>query len=245
MKLTAKYAATILLLVFFIVLAFASVILVQFRSEISRLNARSAETLRQSVLKEMQEKEALSLRVMASALTDPLYQLDMLKIAELVSAVGEATDVLYIYVYDNKRRIIHDGTRNLETYNKILGDPLTVESMRSRRVVTKVEGDTFHIAAPIRIQNETLGGVKVGFSTKKIFADIAKQGQEIWPTLPCGSDQPVAHDYSPRCRILRRRADYCGAGGTQLEQANHLTFGTDLARRSRRLQRGDSGSAKR
>jgi len=109
-KLAVKYALTILSLVFCIVLAFAGVILFQFRSEIARLNASSADTLRQSVLKQMQEKETTAVRVLASALTNPLYQLDMLKINELVSAVSKQPDVLYVYVYDDKRRIIHDGS---------------------------------------------------------------------------------------------------------------------------------------
>ncbi len=97
----------------------------------------------------MQEKEATAVRVLASALTNPLYQLDMLKINELVSAVSKQPDVLYVYIYDDKRRIIHDGSPELKSYNQILEDPLTVESMRSGRLLNKVDGNTFHIAGPI------------------------------------------------------------------------------------------------
>ena len=175
MKLSVKYAVTILSLVFCIVIAFALVILIQFRSEIARLNSSSADTLRLSVLKEIREKETISARVMASALTNPLYQLDMLKINELVSAVNKQPDVLYVYVFDDKRRIVHDGTRDLDSYNKVLDDPLTVESMRTRQLMTLVDGETFHIAAPIRIQNDMIGGIKLGYSTKKILSDVAKQ----------------------------------------------------------------------
>jgi signal transduction histidine kinase/HAMP domain-containing protein len=178
-KLAVKYALTILSLVLCIVLAFAGVILFQFRFEIARLNATSADTLRQSVLKQMQEKEATSVRVLASALTNPLYQLDMLNIKELVSATSKQPDVLYVYVYDDKRRILHDGTPELKSYNKVLDDPLTLESMRSVRLLSKVDGDTIHFAGPIRIQNEVLGGVKIGYSIKNIFLDIAKQEADL------------------------------------------------------------------
>jgi len=178
-KLAVKYALTILSLVFCIVLAFAGVILFQFRSEIARLNASSADTLRQSVLRQMQEKEATAVRVLASALTNPLYQLDMLKINELVSAVSKQPDVLYVYVYDDKRRIIHDGSAELKSYNQVLEDPLTVESMRSGTLLNKVDGNTFHIAGPIQIQNEVLGGVKIGYSIKTLFSDIAKQEEDL------------------------------------------------------------------
>ena len=74
-----------------IVLAFAAVILIQFRSEIARVNASSSATLRQSLLGEIRKKEEVSIRVIASALTNPLYQLDMLKIGELVRALSKTT----------------------------------------------------------------------------------------------------------------------------------------------------------
>ena len=179
MKLSIKYAATILALVFCIVIAFASVILIQFRSEISRLNARSAETLRQSVLKEIRDKEIIAVRVMASALTNPLYQVDMLKINELVAAVNKQPDILYVYVYDSARKIVHDGTENLESYGKVLDDPLTMESMETRHLTTQAEGDTFHVAAPIRIQNEIVGGVKIGYSAKSILSDVKKREEDL------------------------------------------------------------------
>jgi len=178
-KLSVKYSATILSLVFAIVIAFASVILIQSRSHIARLNASSAETLRQSVLKEIQAKEANSVRVMASALTNPLYQLDMLKINELVAAVKQQPDVLYIYVFDEKRRIVHDGTKDLLAYDRVLDDQLTVESIRTARSLTGVDGDAFHISVPIWIQDELVGGVKVGYSMKRILSDIVKQEQDL------------------------------------------------------------------
>jgi len=178
-KLSVKYAATILSLIFCIVLAFASVILIQFRSEIARLNSSSAEALRQSVLKGIREKESASVRVLASTLTNPLYQLDMLKIGELVSAVRQQTDVLYVNVFDKDRRIIVDGTKTLESYGRLLDDPLTTKSMSTAQLSTAVMGEEFHIVIPVKIQNEIIGGVKIGYSVKGIFSEIAKQEQEL------------------------------------------------------------------
>src|SRR5262245_1483043 len=97
-----------LALIFCIVLTFAAIILIQFRSEIARVNTTSSARLRESLLGEIRKKEEVSVRVMAAALTNPLYQLDMLKIGELVAAFTKRSDVLYVYVYDENRRIIHD-----------------------------------------------------------------------------------------------------------------------------------------
>jgi signal transduction histidine kinase/HAMP domain-containing protein len=179
LKLSVKYSATILSLIFCIVLAFASVILIQFRSEIARLNSSSAEALRQSVLKGIREKESASVRVLASTLVNPLYQLDMLKIGEIVSAVRRQPDVLYVYVFDKDRRIIIDGTKTLESYGRLLDDSLTTKSMRTAQFATEVMGDAFHVASPVKIQDEIIGGVKIGYSVKRILSDIAKEEEDL------------------------------------------------------------------
>jgi signal transduction histidine kinase/HAMP domain-containing protein len=162
-----------------IVLAFAAVILIQFRSEIARVNATSSATLRQSILGEIRKKEEVSVRVMASALTNPLYQVDMLKIGELVEAFKKRPDVLYVYVYDENRRIIHDGTSDLTLYGKVLDDILTVNSTREQKVFTQFNGDELELSAPITILDDKVGGIRVGYSLKTLLGYIADQQGDL------------------------------------------------------------------
>ena len=162
-----------------IVLAFAAVILIQFRSEIARVNATSSATLRQSLLGEIRKKEEVSIRVIASALTNPLYQLDMLKIGELVAAFKKRPDVLYVYVYDENRRIIHDGTPDLTLYGKVLDDILTVNSTREQKLFTQFNGDELELSAPITILDDKVGGIRVGYSLKTLLGYIADQQGDL------------------------------------------------------------------
>ena len=179
MKLSGKYAITLVTLIFGVVLAFAGIILFQFRAEIDALNTRSAAALGDSVLKEIEEKEILTTRVLAAALTNPLYQIDMLKINELIDAVRKQPNIRYVYVYDEKRRIIHDGTKELRLYDKILEDELTAKSMRLAGTYTQLEKDLLHIATPIALQSDVVGGVRIGFDLNKILSDIARQQQQL------------------------------------------------------------------
>jgi signal transduction histidine kinase/HAMP domain-containing protein len=179
LKLSVKYSATILSIIFCIVLAFAAVILVQFRSAIGRVNATSSATLRQSLLDEIRKKEENSVRVMTAALTNPLYQLDMLKIGELVAAFGKRPDVLYVYVYDENRRIIHDGTSDLMLYGKVLDDQLAIRSTREQKLLTQFQGDEIHLSAPITILDDKVGGVSVGYSLKTLLGYIANQQGDL------------------------------------------------------------------
>jgi signal transduction histidine kinase/HAMP domain-containing protein len=166
-------------LIFCIVLAFAAIILIQFRSEIARVNATSSATLRQSLIDEIRKKEEVSIRVMASALTNPLYQLDMLKIGELVAAFGKRPDILYVYVYDKDRRIIHDGTADLILYGKVRDDQLTIRSMREQKLLTQLVGDELYLSAPVTILDDKIGGISVGYSLKTLLGHIAKQQGDL------------------------------------------------------------------
>ena len=179
MKLSVKYAITLVTLIFGVVLAFAGVIQFQFRTEIDALNTRSSAALGDSVLKEIAEKEILTTRVLAAALTNPLYQLDMLKINELLEAVRKQPNIRYLYVYDEKRRIIHDGTKELLLYDRLLDDDLTLTSMRSAKTYTLLDKNLLHISTPINLQNVILGGVRVGFDLNKILSDVARQQQVL------------------------------------------------------------------
>ena len=179
MKLSVKYAITLVTLILCVVLAFAGIILFQFRAEIDALNTRSAAALGNSVMKEIEEKDILTSRVLAAALTNPVYQIDMLKINELIDAVRKQPNIRYIYIYDDKRRIIHDGTKELRLYDKVLDDELTVESMRRARTYTLLDKDVLHIATSINIHDEVVGGVRIGFALNKILSDIALQQQSL------------------------------------------------------------------
>ncbi len=178
MKLSAKYATTLVALTLCVVLAFAAVIFFQFRSEIETLNYRSATTLGNSVLKEIEAQKILSTQVLAAALTNPLYQVDMLKLRELVDAVKKQRNVQYVLIFDESRRIIHDGTPDLVLYNKVLDDALTIDSMRSARARTLLDDDLLHVTTPVILHDHVLGGIKIGFSLTKILSDIARE-QEV------------------------------------------------------------------
>ena len=166
-------------LIFCIVITFAAVILRQFRSEIARVNASSSTTLRQSLLEEIRKKEEVAISVMASALTNPLYQLDMLKIGELVTAFEKRPDILYVYVYDKDRRIIHDGTSDLILYGKVRDDPLTLRSMREQKLLTQLVGNELHVSTPVTIADDKIGGISVGYSLETLLGYIAKQQGDL------------------------------------------------------------------
>lgn len=157
------------------VIAFSAVVILRSRSTIDTMTSTSSQAIEKALFGELRQKQELSTRVLAAALTNPVYQFQLQVIATLISAVEQNSDVLYVYVYDTKGVIIHDGTKELLLYGKALDDDVGQQALATRQLVSQTKGDTLYVAMPIMLQDELLGGVEVSFSLKGIKADIAKR----------------------------------------------------------------------
>jgi signal transduction histidine kinase len=103
----------------------------------------------------------------------------MQKIYELLSAVKKQSDVIHVYVYDVKGRIIHDGTKGLISYDKTVSDESSRQALARRQLTVRTDGDALYVAAPIKLQEELLGGVQIAYSLKQIRADIAAMKNDL------------------------------------------------------------------
>ena len=121
---------------------------------------------------ELEEKQKLIVRVLATALTNPVYQLDMVRIEELIRSVKEHYDVQFVHVYDKEARVVHDGTQELSLYGTLLRNKSVRTLLTDKRLVLENVGNSIRIDVPIVIHSELLGGVGVGFSRDSIVSAI-------------------------------------------------------------------------
>ena len=124
---------------------------------------------------ELEEKQKLLVRVLATALTNPVYQVDMVKIEELIRSVKEHYDVQFVVVYDREGRVIHDGTKELALYGSLVRSISSKKLLVDKRLVVDNTGNRTSIDVPIFISDELLGGVSVGFSRDTIVSAIKKR----------------------------------------------------------------------
>jgi signal transduction histidine kinase len=172
LKLQTKYSLTILSLILCVVVAFTGVIFWQARITFSDLNKQTSLAVENAMFSELEEKQKLLVRVLATALTNPVYQLDMVRIEDLIRSVKEHYDVQFVHVYDREGRIIHDGTHQLSLYGTVLQNSSTKKLLADKRLVLETAGNSIRIDVPIAIQEEFLGGVSVGFSQDTIKSAI-------------------------------------------------------------------------
>jgi len=195
-------------------------------------------TIEKALFDELQEKQELSVKVLARALTNPVYQFDMDRILGLLEALTDREETLHAYVYDAKGLIVHDGTKELRLYNKPLNGEVGKKALATRQLASLSEGDTLSVAVPILLQNELLGGVEVAFSLKQIRSDIAKhkdnlisqyqgyQGREfffiglaaaLFAVVGVLSAFFLARSWSQPIRVLSSLSERIGRGEYELE----------------------------
>src|SRR5690606_10547000 len=77
---------------------------------------------------------------------------------------------------DNEGRVIHDGSQDISTYGQSMSDPFAYEVLSITGVHVQSSDTLMDIAAPIRIGDQRLGGVRIGYSLAAVKADEQQVG---------------------------------------------------------------------
>ncbi|HVI57540.1 MAG TPA: EAL domain-containing protein [Luteimonas sp.] len=160
--------------VLLVVLAVVAVVLhrqAEMQREMAALSRDSIHGLVSDRLRERGEAVAGQL---ADSLVNPLYYFDLDAIGVVVRGVLRQSDVSYVIVYDNNGAVIHDGSRDIATYGQAMHDPLAYEVVTARDLHVQSAGRILDVSAPVRIGDQRIGGVRVGYSLDSVNAEEAR-----------------------------------------------------------------------
>ncbi|MFZ1391332.1 MAG: hypothetical protein WAS23_07070, partial [Dokdonella sp.] len=124
----------------------------------------SRESIQHLVLDRLREQAQSVGTNTAEALVNPLYNFDLEIIGRVVRDVLVQPDVKYVTVYDTTGATIHDGTDAIAGYGQVMSDALAARIIAADQFLMQREGDVIDVAAPIRIGDQRLGGVRIGYS---------------------------------------------------------------------------------
>ncbi|MCA0394837.1 MAG: EAL domain-containing protein [Proteobacteria bacterium] len=122
--------------------------------------------------------EAVASQV-ADSLVNPLYYFDLDAIGATIRNVLRQPDVSYVLVYDTEGRVIHDGSQDIATYGQSMSDPFAFEVLSITDIHVQSNEDLMDIAAPIRLGDQALGGVRIGYSLASVKADETQIGRRM------------------------------------------------------------------
>ena len=179
LSLQLKYSLLILSLVISIVIIFAALVVPRFKSTMSDVTSLTSKTMKEALLSQLEGRARLMALLLSENLTNALYLYDLETIYALARATRKREDVIYVYIYDNDGRIINDGTKKVRLRDKVLDDEMSKNAVAARHLIVQTTPDVLDVAVPIKLHDEQLGGVRVGFSLIRLSTESQKLQSEL------------------------------------------------------------------
>jgi len=157
---------------------------------LQRQNATQREVIGQSrdsmhalVFERLRVHGEASAAQLSDALVNPLYYFDLDAIGVITRNVLRQPDVRYVLVYDDDGDIIHDGSGDIPTYGQAMRDPLAYEAVAAKGVHTQWSEHLLDVSSPIRVGDQRLGGVRIGYSLDSVRADERRAADALGDRL--------------------------------------------------------------
>ena len=178
-------ASTLALLVVLAIVA----LLLQRQSALQRETDRASHAVIHELYEQNLRDRGQSLtRMLADALRNPLYYADLDEIGSIVRGVRGQDNVGYVLVYDDRGRVVSDGSLDIPGYGLRMDDPLAAGAIAATGLKVQRSAAYYDVSAPIMIGNQHIGGVRVGIRLAEVrdyenragtrmHAQLAKVGQ--------------------------------------------------------------------
>jgi signal transduction histidine kinase len=138
-------------------------------SDVTSLTSREMEM---GLLSQLEDRAKVINLLLSENLVNPVYHYDLERIYQLTKAAKQQKNVTYVYVYDTAGRIIHDGTKENILLDQVLHDTLSDGAVGTPEPIVRRIEDTLDVTVPIKIHDERLGGVRMGFSLEGLRTAI-------------------------------------------------------------------------
>ena len=136
----------------------------QQRDGFRQVGAISGEAMHEAALQGIRKRGEAMARLLADAMTNPLYYFDLAVIGETARSALQQSDVSYVLVFDREGRVIHDGSGDIPTFGQPMQDGFALEAVAAEGLHTQWSDSVVDVAHPIQLGDEKLGGVRVGLS---------------------------------------------------------------------------------
>jgi len=144
------------------------------RSQLS-LAESTAQSMRDQAQVELEERGKLISDFLLKSLPNQLYYFDFQGLRQTARSALDEEDVEYVLIFDDRGRIVHDGSQSLERFGQTMDDELAGAILNSTGMLVQWSDSLMDISRPILLGNDPIGGVRIGLSRAPSEAVIAAQ----------------------------------------------------------------------
>lgn len=174
-----KYLLSILSVILVTIIILSTSVLVQFRATIMDVTLSSSKISERNLLNQLGKRAELMVLFLSEELANALYQYDLESLYQTCATALRQKNVSYIYVYDPEGRILQDGTRDNKHLDQILQDETSKNAVIARDTIIQESDEVIDVATPIMLENEIIGGVRIGLSTQNIHFEILRMAASL------------------------------------------------------------------
>ena len=140
------------------------------QEEVLRLSRDATRTL---VFDRLRQRGEAQVAQAADLLVNPTYYFDLDAIGATTRSILHQADVSYVLVYDAKGSIVHDGSGDIPTFGQQMRDPLAMQIVSADGLQVLSTDEVMDVSTPIKLGDQRLGGIRVGYSLGKIRTEEA------------------------------------------------------------------------
>ena len=174
-----RYTVAIIVGLACVVIALGGTLLLQTRGAMRQVMDDSSRSMTAMLTAQIEQRGEVMTRLLSEDLVNPIYRLEMGTIGDLVSAASDQDDVVYVYVYDQDGKIVHDGTVGISGFGQAMDDEAGRNATAANGLLIQESPEITDVSMPIWIGETRLGGVRVGLSRARTSAEIAAVRESI------------------------------------------------------------------
>ncbi len=149
-------------------------------SEVKEVN----ETLMTHAIQdEWEHKTQVLASLLAKKCIQPMYEYDVAEMDYLANLCAEEKSLRYVYILDEKGRVVVDTTQGSKLLGKVLTDELSKKAITAKGPMVQRQADAVDIASPILLGSNRIGTVRMGFSTEDIRATTAIMTRKVGDSI--------------------------------------------------------------
>jgi|GEM_PF-2459396 len=197
LRLQTRFSLLIVALILVLVGVLSGGLLYQAQLSSTKILNTNKTVVEQALIDQIEREGKALASTLAENLINHLYFFRMDLIRDVAAAAKNQHGVVYVYVHNASGLIVHDGTETMEAYGLDMNDDKWRETMKSNGTVAwfadsnssvlhsgstnevLLSSGIYHVAAPIILGSEIIGGVRIGVSLATVSNQISKAETQL------------------------------------------------------------------
>lgn len=174
-----RYAIYIASIAFALLLAMFALQVYQLKTTSQQIAQHSERAFDEEAERQLMQRGVALADTLSHNIVAPFLAIDMVSLYDLMVPVYRSTDVQSVFFFDVDGRILHDGTREIATYEQDIRTQFSAIEPETGQSEEIVMDTSIVVVRPVRSERELLGGVVIELGTGAADEGLARLDHQL------------------------------------------------------------------